>query len=206
MSLWEIAKVYNKIEVVDGTVTEGTVENGEALAYGKYTVTAISAPDGYKFAYWKNQENKIMSYDAEYTFYLNGDTTLTAVFVEENEEIEYQALAFISADPTVDGEKIQYTLSWDVSCVGTIKSVGLMIVNKKDYNADTFYHGSGDSKIFDRALSSTVTTDKNTYGIGKNSSYYDNTYIACTWVIYTDASGAEHTVYSEFAEIYKPAP
>ena len=203
---WEAAKVYVALEVVGGKVTLGTVTNGKILAYNKCTVTADAAPSGQKFAYWKDANGKVMSYDAEYTFYPAVDTALTAVYVGTNVTINYEALVFIYADPTTEGEKITYTMAWDVSNVGKIKSVGLMIVDKDDYKEETFYHGSGDSNIFDRALGTAQTKDKATYGISKSSSYYDNTYIACTWLVYTDANGVDHTVYSDYVEVFKPAP
>lgn len=204
---WEIAQVYVALNVVGGKVTAGSVTNGQALAYNAYTVTADAAPAGQKFACWVDQNGQVMSYDSVYKFYPATDTTLTAVYVASNATIDYEALVFISADPTTDGEKITYVMSWDVSRVGTIKSAGLIIVDKDDYNADTFYHGSGDSKIFDRALGAAQTSqNKNEYSIGKTGSYYDNTYIASAWVIYTDANGVEHTVHSDMVEVYKQAP
>ena len=203
---WEAAKIYINLTVTGGKVTSGAVTNGQALAYNKYTVTADVSPEGKKFAYWMDANSKVMSYDAEYSFYPAGNTALTAVYVGMDEEIDYQPLVFIAADPTASGENITYTLSWDVSYVGNVVSAGLMIVNKVDYNEANFYHGTTDSKVFDRALGSTQTKDKNTTGITKSGSYYDNTYIAATFVIYKDTNGTQHTVYSEFVEVYKPAP
>ncbi len=190
---------------VDGGTFNG-VESVQHPAYAAATVVADSPADGMKFAYWTNAEGKVVSYDAEYKFYPAADTYLKANFVAENAEIEYQAIASLAADPTTEGEKITYTMSWDVpEAVGEFSLAGLMVVDAEDYNADTFYHGSGDSKIFDRALSGSMLIPKNTYGIAKSASYYGHTYYACTWVQYIDANGEIVTVYSDMITVEKLA-
>ncbi len=202
---WTRAIVYVTVTAEGGAVEGATADNKYA-AYGAVTVKADEAADGMKFAYWTNAEGKVVSYDAEYKFYPAADTYLKANFVAENAEIEYQAIASLAADPTTQGEKITYTMSWDVpEAVGEFSLAGLMVVDAEDYNADTFYHGSGDSKLFDRALSGSMLIPKNTYGIAKGASYYGHTYYACTWVQYVDANGETVTVYSDMVTVEKLA-
>ena len=205
---WEAAKIYINVTVTGGTISTEAQSNGQYLAYNSLEVVAGEAEEGKKFAYWTDASGNIMSYDAEYKFFPATDTELIAVYVAEDEEVEYKPLVFIAADPTTSGEKITYTLSWDVdSTIGVVTSAGLMVVNKNDYNEDTFYHGTTDTNVFDRALGASATLQQNTYSIGKSSSYYDNTYVACTFVVYTDATTGESvTVYSELIEVYKSAP
>ncbi len=202
---WTRAIVYVTVTAEGGAVEGATADNKYA-AYGAVTVKADTPADGMKFAYWTNAEGKVVSYDAEYKFYPAADTYLKANFVAENAEIEYQAIASLAADPTTQGEKITYTMSWNVpEAVGEFKLAGLMVVDAEDYNADTFYHGSGDSKLFDRALSGSMLIPKNTYGITKGASYYGHTYYACTWVQYVDANGETVTVYSDMIAVEKLA-
>ena len=105
-------------------------------------------------------------------------------------------------------EAIMYTMSWDIDeSIGTVTAAGLMWINEADYNEDTFKHGSGDVKLFDRAFAAQFIKQKNTYSINKTGSLYGNTYVACLFVIYTDAvTGEDVTVYSDPAVITKPAP
>ncbi len=204
LATWTRAIKFVTITVEGGTF--GSEQSGQHPAYAAATVVADAPADGMKFAYWINAEGKVVSYDAEYKFYPAADTYLKANFVAENAEIEYQALANLAADPTTQGEKITYTMSWDVpEAVGEFKLAGLMVVDAEDYNADTFYHGSGDSKLFDRALSGSMLIPKNSYGITKGASYYGHTYYACTWVQYVDANGETVTVYSDIVEVEKYA-
>ena len=203
---WTVAKKYITITVNGGELIAGNITDGKALAYNAYTVSAYAAAEGQKFAYWTDAAGRVISYNAEYKFYPADDIILIAVYVAEDAEIEYVPLAFIVADPSTSGEKITYIISWDVSYVGSIVSVGLMTVNESDYKEDTFYHGTSDGTVFDRGLSSDIVKDANTYSITKAGSYYDNTYVACCWVVYKDANGVEHTIYSDINVTYKPAP
>ncbi|MBR2724481.1 MAG: hypothetical protein IKB72_03490, partial [Ruminococcus sp.] len=105
-------------------------------------------------------------------------------------------------------EAINYTMTWDIDAsIGKVTAAGLMWVNQNDYNEETFKHGSGDSKLFDRTFGSAYIKNKNTYSINKTGSLYGNTYVACLFVIYTDATtGQSVTIYSDLAIIEKPAP
>lgn len=205
---WEIAKIYINVAVSGGKIVTAPQANGQYLAYNALTVVADTAPTGQKFAYWTDASGKILSYDTEYKSYPAQSVELTAVFVAEDTVVEKKPLVVMSADPTIADEKIQYMMSWDVdSSIGTVVSAGMIIVDKEDYNPDTFYHGSGDSKLFDRAVSSAQIKQKNTCGVGKSGSDYDHTYYAATFVIYKDAkTGQNITIHSDMIETTKPAP
>ena len=206
---WELAKVYVAITVNGGKITAGAITNGQGLAYNAYTVTADAAPAGQKFAYWVDANGKVMSYLETYKFYPATDIALTAVYVAEDETVAKKELVQVSGDPTTAGTKIAYTIAWEVDAsFGTVTNYGVVFVNEKDYNADTFYHGSGDTKLFDRAVSAaglpgvTTLTLSDRQGIA-----YDNTYIIKAFIIYTDATtGQSVTVYSDELATYKPAP
>ena len=85
------AAVYKISAVVAATVTlnvndaaMGTVEGaGDVAVGGKATVKAIPAL-GHSFVAWKNGEETV-STEAEYTFEVKEDVTLTAVFQKEND-------------------------------------------------------------------------------------------------------------------------
>lgn len=203
---WTLAKVYVNLTVNGGKITYGNLTDGKALAYNGYGVTADTPPAGKRFAYWVDATGRVMSYDTEFKFYPATDIELTAVYVDENNEPEYEALVTIVADPTVEGEKIAYTLSWDVSHVGEIVAAGITLTNEADYNENTLYHGTDDKAVFDREFSQYSLADKNTYSVVKSGSYYENTYAARAWVVYKDASGTNHTVHSDVIMVYKPAP
>jgi len=79
------------------TLTLAATEGGTAVHDGKFgdtflvddTVTIAATPDaGYVFAEWRDENGEAVSTDAEYSFEITGDMTLTAVFtlVEEPQE------------------------------------------------------------------------------------------------------------------------
>ncbi len=200
---WTLKETYITVAVKGGMVNGA--DSADVIMYFKTTVEADTPESGKKFAYWVDEAGKVVSYDSVYSFYPSSDTFLTAVFTEEDTAISYQPLVALDADPTNEGEIITYILSWNINeSIGTVTNAGLMIVNKNDFNADTFYHGTEDKNVFDRALGSAQISQSNSYGIVKHDSLYDNTYCACTWVQYTDAATGETiTVYSDIAEITK---
>ena len=66
----------------DVTVTNGT-GGGDDLVIGSLVTVVANAPEsGYYFACWKDDEDNIVSDDAEYTFTLIEDVSLTAVYGE----------------------------------------------------------------------------------------------------------------------------
>jgi len=209
LAKWEVAKVYIDVTVNGGEISTAAQPNGQYLAYNALTVVAGEASEGQKFAYWTDADGRIMSYDAEYKFYPSKDTELTAVYVASGETVVKKPLAFIAGDPSdMNTEAIMYTMSWDIDeSIGTVTAAGLMWINEADYNEDTFKHGSGDGKLFDRTFAAQFIKQKNTYSINKTGSLYGNTYVACLFVIYTDATTGESvTIYSDSAIITKPAP
>ena len=208
-AVWKLAKVYVTITVNGGAVTSGSLTDGKGLAYNAYTVTADAAAAGKKFAYWMNAEGQVVSYNATYKFYPATDTELTAIYVAEDENIVKNPIVSIAGDPTVEGTKIAYTISWEVDeTLGKITNYGILFVNANDYNEDTFYHNSGDNKMFDRAVSVTGNTATKSLTLSQNQGIaYDNVYVAMAFVVYTDAeTGQSVTVYSALTEVYKQAP
>jgi len=209
LAKWEVAKVYIDVTVNGGEISTAAQPNGQYLAYNALTVVAGEASEGQKFAYWTDVDGTIVSYDAEYKFYPSKDTELTAVYVSSGETVVKKPLAFIAGDPSdMNTEAIMYTMSWDIDeAIGTVTAAGLMWINEADYNEDTFKHGSGDVKLFDRTFAAQFIKQKNTYSINKTGSLYGNTYVACLFVIYTDATTGESvTIYSDSVAIIKPAP
>jgi hypothetical protein len=161
-----------------------------------------------KFAYWADANGTVLSYKTTYKFYPAASIEITVVYVAEDETVTLTPIVTVAADPTVTGEKITYILAWDVdkAAVGTVTALGIIIVDKADYKEETFYHGTTDTKVFDRAFANKVA-QSGEYAPGKTGSYYDHTFVAAMWLTYTDAAtGQSITVYSNAIEVYKQAP
>ena len=64
---------------VDGGTGAGVVKKGESI-----TVTANEPAEGKVFKGWKDESGKIVSTENSYTFTVNGETTLTAVYEDKS--------------------------------------------------------------------------------------------------------------------------
>ena len=69
--------IYN-ITVTNGTSSAPTAKYGESI-----TVTANEPAEGKEFVGWQDESGKIVSTEKSYTFTVNGDTTLTAVYEDK---------------------------------------------------------------------------------------------------------------------------
>lgn len=90
----------------------GTVSGGGSgfSLYDECTVKAVANP-GYSFYYW-SEDNTVVSYDAEYTFNLEGDRNLVANFI------------FIENYPTVTTSDVTNITQSSATCGGNVTNDG----------------------------------------------------------------------------------
>ncbi len=194
---WTKRVVPVKVTVNGGKGT-GTYNANTAV-----TVTADEPEAGQKFAYWKDAKGNIKSYNVEYKFYPIANTTLTAVFVDEDTVIDYQILASVdSIDTTTIADKNVFYFSWYCPQGYTFVKSGILAVNKDYYNEETFVAGTSDSNVYDRSPSGTNKPD-GSVSWTKSSVTDGQTWVACAYVQYKDAKGSVITVYSELREATK---
>ncbi|MBQ8001479.1 MAG: InlB B-repeat-containing protein, partial [Ruminococcus sp.] len=109
LATWERQIVPVEVTVINGT------GSGEYNANSAVTVVANEPAEGMKFAYWTDAAGNIKSYEESYKFYPSADTALTAVFVAEDAEIEYQILVNVDTiDTTSIADKNVTYFSWYV--------------------------------------------------------------------------------------------
>ena len=79
---WRADETFYSIKVVNGRF-------GDGFSYGIFkegdraTVKADAAPQGKKFAYWKDKNDLILSYDEEFTFTASSANIYTAMYVDK---------------------------------------------------------------------------------------------------------------------------
>ena len=198
LATWTRQLVYVNVTVSGGT------GGGKVLANSAVTVTANTAPAGQKFAYWTDADGNIKSYSTEYKFFPAADTTVTAVFVGEDAEVEQQiliSLDYIDYAAQAAANKAVFGYSWYLPSEYTIVKAGLVAVNKDNYNEETLVAGSSDSNVYDRSSTSKLPTGSATWS--KSSVFEGQTWVAKAYIQYTDASGEIHTVYSDLFEATK---
>ena len=198
-----VAKWTKVIVPVKVTVIGGT-GSGTFPANNQVTVLADAAPAGQKFAYWTDAAGNVKSYNTQYSFFPTSDTTLTAVFVAEDEEIDYQILVSMDSIDTVSvSGKNVFTYSWYCPEAYTFVKAGLVAVNKSNYNEDTFVAGSADANVYDRSPSGANLIPVNTYTWTKSNVSSGQTWVARAYVQYRNAEGSVVTVYSDVLEATK---
>ncbi len=204
---WEKILVYVTVDVVNGTVSSnsGTNADGDYLKLGALTVVADAAIDNQKFAYWVDQNNNIKSYSSTYKFYPASDMTLTAVYVDADEAIEYEILMDINMDTSSDDKDVNTViLSWDVPTESgyTFKQAGALLVNEEKYNAETFIKGTSDSNVTKWTPGTANQKATNVVTVNKKGVNPGETWVLQAWVTYT-YNGEDVTVYSDLVYVEK---
>ncbi len=146
-----------KVSAVYGGVSKtwrnDLINNSFAMGTS-FTLTAVPNA-GYRFLYWINSENKVVSENAEYTFILGSDTALTACYAEAAQSTEYSYVVF--------RDNITKDIHWSgdvemIGGVGTVEAPAML-----SYTGFTFvgwYDGDGNELTVDENGMLSVT--KNT--------------------------------------------
>ncbi len=148
----------------------------------------------------------VRSYQSTYTFNAYFDVELTAVYVEEAAEIDYEVIVGISADPTADTIKIGYSLFWEVpEELGTFVQGGILIVEQKNYNEANFVVGGNaqDTNITQAAPTAAQSNPQPGYTVNKTNSFIGTSWYAKAFVQYKDANGDIQTAYSDMVAVDK---
>ena len=200
LATWTKAIVPVQVTVNGGSGT------GTYPANNQVTVKANAAESGQKFAYWVDGDGNVKSYNAEYSFFPSGDVELTAVFVAEDAEIEYQILVSLDSidyEAQAAANKAVFTYSWYCPEGYTFVKAGLVAVNKDNFNEATLVAGTTDSNVYDRSPNATNNIPVNTYTWSKSNVFSGQTWVARAYVQYRDAEGQIQTVYSDIIEATK---
>ena len=130
--------------------------------------------------------------------YLNSDTTITAVFVDENEVVDAKAIAEISSislNETTNKMSVMAVLTVPSDC--TIISGGLLATNNEMIGA------SADSFTYDNATYKKVENVESygyqilQYAWTKSNVFYGDIWFLRAYVTYKDANGNTYEVYGD---------
>lgn len=200
---WEKIQIYVTVSVTGGTAQGLT--GGKSLRYGEVTVSADNAPQNQKFAYWINQNGKVVSYKSDYTFYPAEDTSLTAVYVKESETIGYEVLQSIMMDTSSEDKDINTVfLSWEVpeGSGVTFVQAGALLVNSEKYDETTFYKGTPDTNVTKWTPTSINQIPSKTITVNKKGVEIGSTWYIQGWITYT-VNGETVTTYTDLVSVIK---
>ena len=184
----EADTVYHAGYKLDTTTYDVTV-NDVTTAYkynDKVSVTADAEKDGVAFSHWERDEITV-SYSETYSFYVNGKTTLVAVYGEEAEKAD---VIVTLAQPTVVAEnKIAFYAERSVDAEKyTVIETGILLRDKTDDVSLDNYEIKATAKS---------TANNGQYTIRKANVKSGEVWYGVAYVIYKDADGNIYKAHSQ---------
>ena len=146
------------------------------------------------FAYWANSDGEVLSYNADFSFYVSNDINIHAVYSDY--EFKHQPLVRITnAVPDKDSNIITFIAQREIPNDCTVISHGIILTNNSTLNEDTFIIGA------DGVLKGTSnkTGGSGTYTLFKSNVNVGDTWYARGYVNYKTADGKVKTIYSDIA-------
>ena len=202
LAKWTVKPVYLSLSVNGGEVTEFVEkdEQGKYLAYRAVTVEANAVSEGMKFAFWMDENGKVKSYDSTYKFYIAKDTALTAVYVKEDADVDFEVLVDAIMDTAHDKTSNNIIFSW---CVPeeetgyTFVKAGILLTSESNYNELTFEVGTDDLNVTQYSPKTQYQIANNSYSVIKTGVNAGDTWVVRAWVQYLDANGQLCVAYSD---------
>lgn len=178
------------------TVEGGTLSTGGTSGSYQYdkavTVVAGAAPTGKKFSHWEQDGSKASIFTS-FTFYTpQRDTTLTAIFVDEETVLENVPFIVLSNEVLVDrvNKTILFTAHRTVPSGYTLVESGIMLLKSTESPVDLNTETEG-------AIRGRIKNDStDQFYIRKTNVTDGDTWNARAYLIYLDGSGNLITVYS----------
>ncbi len=202
---WNVKNVSFKVVVNDGAIisSAGTGADNMVVAYKGTVVKAKDAETGTRFAYWMDEQGRIVSYDSEYKFYPHKNTELTAVYVDENATVDYSIISTVDIDATTLGDANTVFFSWDSSHTDyDVLNRGVLLVKKEHYLESTFGVGTIDKNVL-QFVPAIKNSNTGSYSITIPEVQLGDTWVAKSFVQYRDAEGVLRVVYSDVCEVTK---
>lgn len=159
--------------------------NGEEKEYKyneKAKYTAENEKDGKAFSYWKRDE-KIVSYDLTYSFYVNSDSALEAVYGEVKTD---DVLLIMAAPALVNTDRIAFFAERNIPDEYSVIETGILISESENVTLEN-------ASV--RAIAKS-TSGKGQYTIRKTGIVTGETYYSVAYAIYRDAEGNVLHAYS----------
>lgn len=219
-------QLYNNIETLEvnvqsaATVAVGTrivkVVNGKVYFEDEnnksnFTIEANPAPEGYKFAYWIDQNNNILDYRSVRTnCAVITDMIFTAIYVKESENITPKVCVIVYATTQTQDNKLQFQsygyMPYDSSnyehTSGVLATNNINFANENYMTIEKETSTSNSSELFykKKANGSAVGI---TYAWYKSNVGTDTFYVRGYSTIKNKQTGETQTYYSNIISAHK---
>lgn len=191
----KISPVYELIDLTYKITVENGTGSGTYHLNDKVTVTANEPESGKKFSHWKDETNRILSYNESYQFFVSKKMTVTAVYVDEEVKVDAKGTtAIIETSKDTTGGKLIFVSMSTVPEGCTINKAGIIATN--DSSVGTSGEGFNDSTAtYVRGNGWTGNAYRFTWTKGNVAS--GETWYVRAYLIYMDAEGNTHIVYGD---------
>ena len=149
-------------------------------------------PPGQKFSHWADDEGNIRSYNENFSFFVEGAETLTAVYVDNDTAVEVKGTVVLTSITREEDNKMSVVTVSNVPTGCVIEMAGLVatddatVGNSGDgFNADTAKYTRG------RSYSGTDYQ----YTWVKGNVHTGDTWYIRPYLVYTDSDNNVYTVY-----------
>lgn len=156
--------VYKEIKIVDGDAQISKSGSNDII-----TLTPINNPKGYKFAYWINENDDIVSYKKNCEKIYAESNYLTAIFVKDDINVQEDlCVSFCGSDRIWqnDGVKqlVRATSAAEKQGAWVINEVGILRTNESS-SIENLYYNSTDTNVSTSHSSGNISGNNNfTYG------------------------------------------
>lgn len=183
------------------TVNGGTLvgDQTEFRPMEQARIKADTPEEGKKFAYWTNEENQIIGYDSDYTFYVTKDMVVTANYTDVAEPVEESVLISCTSAFDASTGKVKVTVKRILPVGYTVVEHGILATKNDTIGADT---ATDNPALFNKDAASGVSKVRKVGGsingtATVNVKISSGTCYARGYVVYKDADGNEGVAYSE---------
>ena len=159
--------------------------NGEEYKYSyneKVLIKADAQKDGKVFSYWE-RDGKIVSYNAEYSFYVSGNMTVNAVY---GKEITSNIILVMAAPVLTEQNKIAFFAERDITTDYEVIETGILMGTAPNLTVENATYKASAKSI----------TAKGQFTVRKKNVSSGETYYACAYAICRDKNGNLTTLYS----------
>ena len=172
---------YTADDTLYSVTVTGANEEGGKYKYNSLLTLSARNESGKTFAYWQ-RDGKIVSYDETYSFYINADTAVEAVYNKDREK----DVVIVMSEPSLAGEnRIAFYAERNVPEGFAVIETGILLHTSSNVSLDNFTH-----KAASKSLS-----NKGQFTVRKANVASGETWYAAAYVIYTDGTNV-YTKYS----------
>jgi hypothetical protein len=186
-----VYQVNPGVYTVDITNSYGVSGEGEYNAYSIATITAYDRD----FSYWKDGNDQIVSYDRNYSFYINYNAVFTAVYGMPVPALK-AATRITTFNKDYSNNRLTFYAERSVNYELNVIQSGI-ILTKIDYigESEDLFVIEDEVNVLKGTCPNTV--NDGTYSLSKKNWNYENdNWYARSYLIVADSTGHQSTIYS----------